>query len=69
MSADERLQHTGSKLKDDVADDATDDLAGDCIDMLTWRVNPTHFAEPGRRRSVARVRRVGARGQSGRWRV
>ena len=33
---------------------------------LTWRVNPTRFAEAGRRRSVARV---GARGQSGRRRV
>ena len=36
---------------------------------LTWRVNPTRFVKAGQRRSVARVRRVGARGQSGRRRV
>ena len=33
----------------------------DRTDLLTWRVSPTRFAEAGRRWSVARVRRVGAR--------
>ena len=36
---------------------------------MTWWVSPTRFAEVGRRWSVARVRSVGARGQSGRRRV
>ena len=48
-------------------------MAGDAdidrTDVLTCRVSPTRFAEAGRGRSVERVRRVGARGQSGRRRV
>ena len=39
------------------------------MDVLTWQVNPTRFAEAGRRRSVACLRRIGARGQSRRRRV
>jgi len=45
------------------------DEDGDRTEVMTWRVSPTRFAEAGRRWSVARVRRVGARGQSGRRRV
>ena len=48
-------------------------MAGDAdidrTDVLTCRVSPTRFVEAGRGRSVACVRRVGARGQSGRRRV
>jgi hypothetical protein len=53
----------------DVAVDVAVDAGADRTDLLTWRVSPTRFAETGRRWSVARVRRVGARGQSGRRRV
>ena len=51
-----------------MAGDVAGDADGDRTDVLTWRVSPTRFAESGRRWSVARVRRVGARGQSGRRR-
>ena len=48
-------------------------MAGDAdvdrTDVLTCLVSPTRFAEAGRGRSVACVRRIGARGQSGRRRV
>ena len=47
-------------------DDVALDADVDRTDVMTWRVSPTRFAEAGRRWSVARVRRVGARGQSGR---
>jgi hypothetical protein len=63
------LRHIGTKLIDDVAGDVAGDVDGDRTAVLTWRVSPTRFAEAGRRWSVARVRRVGARGQSGRRRV
>jgi hypothetical protein len=53
----------------DVSGDVAVDADVDRTDELTWRVSPTRFAEAGRRWSVARVRRVGARGQSGRRRV
>ena len=49
-----------------MAGDVAIDADGDRTDVMTWRVSPTRFAEAGRRWSVARVRSVGARGQSGR---
>ena len=49
-----------------MAGDVAIDADVDRTDVMTWRVSPTRFAEAGRRWSVARVRRVGARGQSGR---
>jgi hypothetical protein len=52
-----------------VAGDVAGDEDGDRTEVMTWRVSPTRFAEAGRRWSVERVRRVGARGQSGRRRV
>jgi hypothetical protein len=52
-----------------VAADVAVDAGADRTDVMTWRVSPTRFAEAGRRWSVSRVRRVGARGQSGRRRV
>jgi len=63
------LRHIGTKLIDDVAGDAAGDADVDRTAVMTWRVSPTRFAEAGRRWRVARVRRVGARGQSGRRRV
>jgi hypothetical protein len=63
------LRHIGTKLIDDVAGEVAGDADVDRTAVLTWRVSPTRFAEAGRRWSVARVRRVGARGQSGRRRV
>jgi hypothetical protein len=65
--------HRNKTQSDDVACDVACDVAGDedgdRTEVMTWRVSPTRFAEAGRRWSVARVRRVGARGQSGRRRV
>jgi hypothetical protein len=63
------LRHIGTKLIDDVAGDVAGDVDVDRTAVMTWRVSPTRFAEAGRRWSVAGVRRVGARGQSGRRRV
>ena len=65
MSEYQLLRHIGTKLIDDVSGDVDVDRTA----VLTWRVSPTRFAEAGRRWSVARVRSVGARGQSGRRRV
>ena len=56
-------------MSGDVAGDVAVDADVDRTEVMTWRVSPTRFAEVGRRWSVARVRRVGARGQSGRRRV
>ena len=65
--------HRNKTQYDDVAGDVAGDVAVDAdadrTVVLTWRVSPTRFAEAGRRWSVARVRRIGARGQSGRRRV
>ena len=66
MSEYQLLRHIGTKLIDDVAGDVAVDADVDRTDVLTWWVSPTRFAEAGRRWSVARVRRVCARGQSGR---
>jgi hypothetical protein len=52
-----------------VSGDVAVDADVDRTEVMTWRVSPTRFAEAGRRWSVARVRRVGARGQSRRRRV
>ena len=57
--------HRNKTQGDDVAGDADVDRT----DVLTCRVSPTRFAEAGRGRSVARVRRVGVRGQFDRRRV
>ena len=69
MSEYQLLRHIGTKLRDDVSGDVAGDADVDRTAVMTWRVSPTRFAEAGRRWSVARVRRVGARGQSGRRRV
>ena len=69
MSEYQLLRHIGTKLSDDVSGDVAGDADVDRTAVLMWRVSPTRFAEAGRRWSVTRVRRVGARGQSGRRRV